>query len=276
MNRSTVGALAVAGALALGACGSATTTEPGTTATSSGASTSAAAEGSGGQSVAVGDVVPLAELAEKSAAAVKAKGTAHISQSAGGQQVSTGQIDYSGSVPRMAMTMSAEGQEVEIVYTDGVMYMGGAQFAALAGGKAWIKVDPDGTDQLSTMMAPTLRQMESSMTSPAEQLTAFGDVDATVSAVEGDRTTYAVKLTQEQLKKSVEAAAKGLPGGLNEAAVSQLPDGLSYTMTVGAGALPLEMVVDMPGSVMTMTYSKWGEPVTISAPPASEVGTFSG
>ncbi len=25
---------------------------------------------------------------------------------------------------------------------------------------------------------------------------------------------------------------------------------------------------------MTMTYSKWGEPVTVTAPPASEVGTF--
>lgn len=270
MNRSILAVGALAGALALGACGTATAPQAGTAAASS------AAPAAAQPSAAVGDVMALKDLAERSSAAIRAKRTVQVAQTVGDAATSTGQIDYAESGPRLAMTTNASGRQVDVVYTDGVMYLGGDSLSTLSGGKKWVKLDPDGTDLMSKMMAPVLTQMESSMSNPADQLKVFADVDATVSAVEDGATTYTIKLTQEQLAASVKAATKGLPGGLSDAAVARLADGLTYTMTVDAGYLPSEMVVDVPNGPVTVTYSKWGEPVTITAPAADEVGTFSG
>ncbi len=266
MKRTILTALALSGALALGACGS-TDTDTGTKAGSS-------QEAPAASSAKVGDTVDLAELATKSSAAVKDKGTAFVAMELGADGVMEGGVDFSGASPKMSMTTKAEGETMQIVYLDKVMYMGGDSFADLTGGKKWIKIDPEGDDLMSKSMGPMLGQMESAIGNPAEALKAYEGAKATVTKVEEDATTYSVKLTKEQLAAGVKAQAAGIPG-VTEEALKQLPDGVTYEMKLSDGYLPMTVETDLGnGEKMTMIYARWGEPVDVKAPAASEVGTF--
>lgn len=264
MKRTTLSAAVLAGALALGACGSATT---------NGAATNKAEQTV--TTAKVGDEVALADLTTASMEAVKAKRTAHMTMAMGSQGTVESDIDYGadGKTPSMAMTMTAEGQSFQMVYVDKVMYMGGEMFAQMAGGKKWIKISADGTDQMSKMMGPMLSQMESSMSNPVQSLAGVQGLKAKVTKVEGDSTTYAVTLTKAQLTELAKKQS-GLPGA-DEQSLSSVPATVTYDMTLGKDGLPQKMDMKLGAESMTMTYSKWGQPVKIAAPPASEVGTFS-
>ncbi|MBM6400143.1 hypothetical protein [Phycicoccus sonneratiae] len=267
MKRSILSALALSGALVLGACGSATND------TAGGSKAAATSEAPAAASAKVGDTVDLAELATKSSAAVKEKGTAHMTMQAATSGTIEADADYSGDSPKMAMTVSESGDTFQMVYLDKVMYMGGDSFAEMTGGKKWIKIDPQGDDMMSKMMGPMLDQMESTVANPAEQLKGVEGATATVTKVADGVTTYQVKLSKEQLAAMVKKQAAGLPG-LTEEALKKVPDGVTYDMSVDAEGLPVTVAMDMGGEKMTITYSKWGEPVEVKAPAASEVGTF--
>ncbi len=263
MTRTILSALALSGALVLGACGSTTA--------GSGASAGAAAPAA---SAKVGDTVDLVELATRSSAAVKDKGTAHMTMDLGSEGSMEADVDYGDTGPRMAMTMTTSGETLEMVYVDTVMYMGGASMAEMAGGRSWIKIDPAGDDMMSKMMGPVLTQMESVMGNPAEQLAAYEGARATVKTVEGGVTTYTVTLTKEQLTAAMSAQKEALPG-LGAEALKRIPaTGVTYDLSLDADDLPVAMSMDASGQALTMTYSTWGEPVDIAAPAASDVGTF--
>lgn len=271
MKRTIITALALSGALALGACGS-TDADTGTKAGTSQEAPAAA-------SAKVGDTVDLAELGAKSSAAVKAKRTSHMTMDLGSEGTAEADVDYSGASPKMAMSMTTSGEKLQIVYIDKVMYMGGESFAEMSGGKKWIKIDPNGKDMMSQMMGPMLGQMESSVSNPAGELANLKGVKATVSKVDASGTTYAVKLTPEQIKEMVKNQAAGIPGVSEDSLKkmiesNQMPDGLTYDLTIDAEGLPSTIVTGMKGATVKMTYSKWGEPVDVKAPAASEVGTF--
>ncbi|MBT9256369.1 hypothetical protein KMZ32_17660 [Phycicoccus sp. MAQZ13P-2] len=271
MKRTVLSVLALSGALVLGACGSSTNE----TSTGSGSSSSsAAAQETKAPTARVGDTVDLKTIAEQSSAAVKAKGTAHMTMKTTGQGAGTieADADYSGDSPKMVMTVDEAGESFQMVYLDKVMYMGADSFKEMTGGKKWLKIDPSGDDPMSQMMGPMLDQMESTVANPTEQLKDVEGAEAKVSKVENGLTTYQVTLTKEQLSAMVKKQS-GLPG-LTEEALKQVPDGVTYDMTLDAEGLPVTVDMDMGGEKMSITYSKWGEPVTVEAPPASEVGTF--
>lgn len=270
MKRTVLSVLALSGALVLGACGSSTTE---TSAGSGSSASSSAVQESKAPTAKVGDTVELKTLAEQSAAAVQAKKTAHMSMTTGSEGTIEADLDYSGSSPKMSMDMSESGQSFKVVYIDKVMYMGGDTFKEMAGGKPWIKIDPSADDAMSKMMGPMLSQMESAMANPTEQLKDVEGVKGTVTKVEDGVTTYEVKLSKEQLAEMVKKQAASMPG-VTEEALKQMPDGVSYEMSFDAEGLPQTVTTDLAGQKLVMTYSKWGEPVTVEAPPASEVGTF--
>lgn len=268
MKRTVLTVVALSGALFLGACG--TETAPAGGATSS-AGTSAEAAPTGAK---VGDTVPLKDIAAKSSKAVEEKGTAHLTTTTKAAGATEADVDFTGSSPKMSMTMTQEGETVEMVYVDKVMYMGGDSFTEMTGGKRWIKIDPKGEDMMSKAMGPLLSQMESSMGNPAEQLEAYGDARAKVTKVDGGVTTYEITLSKKQLAAALEKQTEALPG-ISEKALEQIPaEGLTYTMSIDENALPVTFSMDIAGEQLEMTYSKWGEPVDIKAPAASEVGTF--
>lgn len=270
MKRTVLSVLALSGALVLGACGSSTNE---TSSGSGSAASSSAAQETQAPTAKVGDTVELKTLAEQSAAAVQAKKTAHMSMTTGSEGTIEADLDYSGSSPKMAMDMSESGESFKVVYIDKVMYMGGDTFKEMAGGKPWIKIDPSADDAMSKMMGPMLSQMESAMANPTEQLKDVEGVTGTVTKVENGVTTYEVKLSKEQLAEMVKKQATSMPGVTDEA-LKQMPDGVSYEMSFDAEGLPQTVTTDLAGQKLVMKYSKWGEPVTVEAPPASEVGTF--
>ncbi|MGL5853167.1 MAG: hypothetical protein ACRCZD_20495 [Phycicoccus sp.] len=260
IRRGLGAALSLAVAATLAACGSAT----------------APAVGSGSGSAAkVGDTVELVALAKDSVAAQQAKKTAHMTMTLSGAQEGTieADVDYGTTPPSMAMTMDVGGQAFDMLYVDEVLYLGGGVFAEATGGKKWVKVDPDGDDQLSTMMRPYLDQMSSSLSNPAEQYAVPG-VRAKVKAVDGDRTTYTTTLTKTQLEEALRKQAEKSGAPVDAKATAQLPDQAVYEMTLGKDGIPVSATIDLGVVDTKVVYSKWGEPVDLEAPPASEVGTF--
>ena len=110
------------------------------------------------------------------------------------------------------------------------------------------------------------------MGNPAAVMAKVPNAKATVKSVDATGTTYAVTITKEQLQ-ALESSDTAALGSLTGGALSQLPETLSYDYTVSSDHLPVRMVMKVGGSGVTMTFSKWGEPIRIQAPPASEVGT---
>ncbi|MGL5819843.1 MAG: hypothetical protein ACRCYR_19960 [Phycicoccus sp.] len=264
LRRATSVAVLLAAASALTACG--TVTAPAVPEPAMSASSAAAAGPK------VGDTVPLTDLSAASNRSVSAKKTTHITMSFTGTEQGTyeADVDYRGKNPSVSMEIAQGGQTVDVLFVGGVLFVGSDGFAAQADGKRWIKVDPDGDDAMSKAMGPFLTQMETAFVNPAEQLKGYDGVDATVTAVEADRVTYTVTLTTEQLRAAVK---QGAAPGLDEAALAQLPDGITYEMTLDAAMLPVSMSMDLAGQSMTVEYSDWGRPVTIAAPKKSEIGT---
>lgn len=262
MKRS-LAAVAAAATIVLAGCGSDTDT-----ATNTSSSTSQSSTTSAPQTAKAGESVDFAAVATESAAAVKDKKSAHMTMNLGSQGSVEADVDYASTPQSMKMTMDMSGQSMDMIYIDKVMYMGGDMFAQLTGGKKWIKIDPNGTDALSKQMAPMLKQIETSMANPVEAISALKDVKATVKSTDSSSTTYAVTLTKAQLEEMAKAQ------GTSTEDLSSLPATVTYDYTIGSDKLPQKMTMEVSGQKIDMTFSKWGEPVTIEAPAASEVGTM--
>lgn len=235
----------------------------------SGSSASSSSSAKAAASVKVGDSVDLATVMAGSAEAVKEKKSAHMSMAMGSTGTAEADVDY-GTPTAMKMTMKVSGQAMNMILLDKTIYMGGEMFASMSGGKKWIKVDPEGTDPLSKQMAPLLEQMDSLTANPASQFAALKGVKAKVTAADAGSTTYDVRLTKAQL----EAQKNNSFPGLGDKAGSSFPDGIEYTITLDKDSLPVSTKTTVEGQVVTVTMSKWGEAVDISAPPAGEVGTL--
>lgn len=258
MKRTLV-SLAAIGALALTGCGSddgtATTTE-----------SSAAASESAKPTAKVGDTLPAKELGERTEAAMKKAGTVKMTSTSDGEDIS-GEMSYTDGLAYKLSGMN-DGELMELVYVDTVLYLGGEGVAEMSGGKKFIKIDPEGDDMMSQMMAPLLGVVEQAA-NPSSLLSNLDGVESTVVAVDGDQTTYETKLTADQLRKATEQmVGTELPA---EAAAEI--EAATVRQTVDAEGR-LVKVVTTGGSDMTMTYSDHGAPVDVSAPAASDVGTF--
>ncbi len=263
MKRPTVVVLTLSGALALGACASGGSS--GRTASSAGASAGASA------AVTVkGPTVDLASLMATSSAAVRAKKTVHMVMSSGGSDL-VEDVRYDGSSSAVRMTMNESGHALTLVYIDKVLYMGGDLIASMAGGRTWVKIDPNGTDAFSQSMKSTVDAMASSAANPVEALATVTGVTATQVSKTATTTTYHVALSVDQLKAMVKSQASGIPG-LSAQTASTATSGLTYDITLDRDNLPTTMRLTLGGQPATMTFTKWGEPVDISAPAASEIG----
>lgn len=265
MKTTTVAAAVLTAVLGLTACGSA---DSGTdTAVKTGSSSSSSVQGKNAKK---GDTVDFAEVMTKSAQAVKDKKTGHLSMDMASLGAMEADVDYSSGSPAMSMTMDMAGQKMQIVVVDKVFYLGGDMFSAMTGGKKWVKADPEGTDPLSKQLAPLFDQMDSMVANPAQQFADMKGVKATVAKTDASSTTYDVKLTQDELSKW----QTKLPG-MDAESLKSLPEGIQYSITLDKDQLPTLVETQVQGQSVKVTMGKWGEAVSIKAPPASEVGSFS-
>jgi hypothetical protein len=232
---------------------SATTASPSAEA-STGASTGAAADGT---PAAPGARLTKDNLVATMVAAMREKKTAHMTMELGSSIGADADIRYSGSETDMKMSMDMGPTKAEIILVDGTMYM-----QQSAGGK-YLKIDksdPAMGTLLDQMSAMGPESSISAMNGAVEKVEYAGR-----KSIDGD-TTDLYHVTVDTA-----AAAKGL-GGIAGSA-GNLPASVTYDLYVDHDHLMRRVVMTVSKQTITMTVSKWGEPVDIEAPPASEVMT---
>lgn len=290
MHRSPAlipGALLV---LALAACGSDSDADSaGTTPASPPAvASSAAADPSAGTAPSIapdaGDR-SASDVAKATAAAVREAGSARytFSSSAAGQQVTgTGAFTLKDDRFDTVLTVTVPGQEagtstIEARIIDRTIYVKLPAEDAPEG-KSWLKIAADDDSPLAEGIGPVLEQLTGS-SDPSSGLQALESAESFSS--EGTETIDGVETTKYvaviDLTKAAESATgptkKGyqalVDAGVTQQDYSVWLDGddliRKFSTTVGTGA---------QATTAEGTYTAWGEPVDVEAPPASEIATL--
>jgi hypothetical protein len=175
----------------------------------------------------------------------------------------------------MSVRFAVNGTMYQLVYLDNSFYVNLGQ---QLGGKSWLKFDGTGSNPAVKSMTPLLAKMKQ-LGNPMSGLVALTKVPVTVSA---HQTVDGVDTTRYSFTHDTQLTASDLPSG---AATSAAGAGMLGAMRsvstyyLNAVGLPIEAVtvVTLANQRTTTTtehYSHWGEPVTIAAPPASEIATL--
>lgn len=266
LRRVSVAAVVAPLAISLAACGSdddAARTSSDSSSVAPSDASSPTPEGDGEKSSAVGQQKPGEKLsaqqfADLLEAAFDQATTASISVSTEMPSLSTtseGVVDYTGDSPRMAIEMEGgplpEGSTARIRVLDDAIYMD----TGMSGGKFY-KVPEE---QLSAS------QIDLSSIDPSDALRHFAAAADDVTYVgpedvDGDELHhYSLTLDPAKMKLPAQAAGKA-------------PEQIDYQAWFDDEGRIRRITTDMGdlGST-TLDYDKWGEPVTIEAPPAGEV-----
>ena len=245
-HTKSLAAVALTAALALSACGDA--------GDDAGAKSTSSTSSSAPSGLQAGATVDGGELATKMTDAMVKAGSGTITLDLGTEGKATGSFSMKGGVMEQQMTMPIEGQTMQIVSTGGVIYMKGLPGSK----KPWVKIDPRADDPVSQMFAGLAGDM--------------GDPRQLAKALEGSKATV-VSSTADASTYDVTIDPKALLGG---AAASVAPDAqpVKARYTLDADNRPTLMTVDVQGQSLKVTFGDWGKAVTITAPPADQVGTF--
>lgn len=252
--------IAAASALSLGlaACGgsgdeesspsSSTTTESASPSATESASESESATADGGDDA-------TAQFLDAYAKGLENLTTASIvaTSSIGGMEsVSEGVVDYTTTPPSSQMTVNLGGQSVEMVMIDGAIYM---NMGEMTGGM-WTQMD-EATAEASGANADPLAQMRM-----------FQDAITGAELVGQEDVNGA---QADHWKLTVDSAA--IAG--DAAGAAALPDTIAYDVWLdGEGRFVKSLVeMDVAGQATSTetTMSGFGEPVTITAPPADQI-----
>jgi hypothetical protein len=247
---TSLAALALAAALGLSACGDAGRD----TGAGSGARTSAGSSSSAASGLRAGATVDGGDLAAKMTDAMVKAGSGTISMDLGTEGKATGSFSMKGGVMEQQMTMPIEGQTMELVSTGGIIYMKGLPGSK----KPWVRIDPKADDPVSQMFAG----LAGDMGDPRQLAKALEGSKATVVSSSADASTYDVTIDP-----------KALLGGA-AASVAPATEPVKARYTLDADHRPTLMTVDVQGQQLKITFGDWGKPVTITAPPADQVGPF--
>lgn len=221
--------------------------------------------------VAVGDSVTARELAARTAGALREAGTVRLTVATAGRTLA-GEVDVRGTTPAYRIAGGSGPDAVEVRWVDGVGYLAGQQFRAVAGGRSYLRVRPGGTDRMSRLLAPLLTTLQRAA-EPSALVAGFGTLRATVVKVEGARATWSMQVTAAQLRAATERLL-GQP--LPAQAVSRLK-AMTFEQTLdGAGRLVTARQLGGAEGDTTVTYSDYGAEVRIAAPTPGDVGTAGG
>lgn len=156
-----------------------------------------------------------------------------------------------------------------VIYTD-MFQSVGAQMPT-----PWVSIDPTNDDPASQLFAGALGDQQA-MADARAMLTENADL---VEVEEGEQGTVdGVEATEYLMTVSIDDLLEigAFPEGQLGADASELPiDEITYSFWVDDEYLPVSIGFDMEIEGVTLTmemrFSDWGEPVTIEAPPASDV-----
>jgi hypothetical protein len=187
----------------------------------------------------------------------------------------SGVLRYTASGVDVAMTAGLPGgKKMQLVVIRGTAYMNvGEPYQ----GKHWIRISPGGSDPLSKALGPVLAQLGTGL-----------DLDKQLAGVKDSKITGAtpsglagVPVTRYTLESSEQALLAQLDKfaptpALRDTLRAQFKGAHGESeLWIGADNLPLRVdsrVVGgkAPQTTTTVTYSDWGKPVSIAAPPARD------
>ncbi|WP_026424478.1 hypothetical protein [Actinokineospora inagensis] len=202
--------------------------------------------------------------------------TVHVKMTGGiaGQAVN-GEGDYQfGDPTAMQFEMKTSAGEMSMRLVGNVMYMKSPQ--SIVPGKPWMKFDLGANNALAKSM-DSVKQTDPSKI--IAQIVEAGDLTGVKSEpVDGQDTVhYTVTIDITKLKAD---NALGMDADAIAAAGKAGMKTFTIDMWINHDNLPVRMVNEIPMQGKTVKtqsdYSDWGKPVTITAPPASEVATLPG
>lgn len=197
-------------------------------------------------------------FAERMNAAQLEAGSAHMTlEMSMGEMSTTGEarIKLGENVEDTAMHMSmdAGGMTMEMIMVGTDMYM---NMGELTGNK-FAKLPED---QLQEMDLESLQDQSN----PAAQAETFEKALTDFTAEEGEEID-GVKTTKLTLVLDSRALLEE-SGEVDEEVLQMMGETVEYVMYVGEDDLPRRVVSTVAGSTTTVNYTKWGEPVEVTAP----------
>ncbi|HET7798875.1 MAG TPA: LppX_LprAFG lipoprotein [Humibacillus xanthopallidus] len=251
-------ALILPAVLATAACGKQAEPTPGAT-TAAGATSSAAATTSDTASSTAQPYQDKAALIAGLKSGATSATTAHVSMdmTAAGEKISMqGDTKIDATNPAMQVSMDMGSQmKLDMLLVDKKIYLKG--MPGLPAGK-WAVVDS--SSDIGKQMESSLAQAD-----PTKMYDQFEKAVTDVKpmgedSVDGDKA-YKYELTLDT--KAMGASLAGSSG-------VKVPDTITYLAWVDDANHLRKVTFDIMGSKATMTMSKYGEPVDITAPPASQ------
>ncbi|MFI6304837.1 hypothetical protein ACIBCH_23435 [Amycolatopsis thailandensis] len=286
MKRVTMlAAVTTAAVLALSACGAEK---------QSGAAAPAPSEAKSSLSSPLGDPIQLAALSRESTK--KAKSSKVTMETVAGAQKSTasGQGMYDGENSKLAMIMDSDGKKLDMLFIDNALYfkLDAEDKAELKTDKAYVKISPDGQDPLSQLLGKMMSKAmkDSDPSRILEQVSQAGKITKSDQVVlNGEQTNHYVIEVEAEKAIALIMGEVGIP--LPAETVNQLKAKLAGKNVVittelwlNADQLPVQVVSDStafvkamgaPGDGVaktTVKYTDWGVPVSLTVPPADQVG----
>jgi hypothetical protein len=227
-------------------------------------------------------------LAEKLGANSSTKQSAHMAMS---MEVASQAIKAEGDIklgaaPAMDLTydLPAVGSARMILVDDAFYFELPKQ--AQKNGKAWVKLDPNGSDPVSKSLSGALKETKKN-SDPAQllkQIEGSGDITAKQQeTLNGKQTThYSVTVDVRKYASKVDPDLKSVLDKAVEAGVTTYPievwvDQENLPVRVTAATPFTNPTTQKPDSVkLSIDYSDWGKAVTVTAPPADQVGPMPG
>jgi hypothetical protein len=275
----------VAGLGTLTACGQGTVS--GSAAPAAGSTGSVPAAGG------IGGATTVSQLGALVSANTAAKNTAHFAVQVSGllNMTATGVVRFGSPLEMDEHSTMAGFGDMETVLSGGFAYVKlPDQLAQLMHvNTPWVKNNPNGTDSMDMMINQSLRtaQQNADPAAMLDKIKSSGTITATLKEeVDGQPTThYTITIDLKKMLASLgsgDAMAAEVNQEINAGLTSEPLD-----IWVDSENLPVKFSesVSMPNPVQqgktitvatTGTYTDWGQPVTITAPPADQVGSIPG
>ncbi|WP_326565946.1 hypothetical protein VSH64_29255 [Amycolatopsis rhabdoformis] len=283
--RKTTFVVAAGAALALVLTGCGSKSESGTAAP-------AGDKAASGIAAPFANVLELASASKQGTTKTKSSKMSMTMSAAGKTVTAEGIASYDPADLKMSMTMTTDGQQMEMRLLDKTMYikLPAAELAQMGTDKPWVKISPDSNDPLSKALSGSMGSAgdQSDPTKILDQISEAGRI------VSSDQTTldgqpvnhYKVEI---DLAKSIDKTLASADDA-TRAKVKEMIKGkdiqIPAEIWVDKDQLPLQITMDESAMMqamgagaassggtgkMTIKYSDWGTAVNVTAPPADQI-----
>ena len=191
-------------------------------------------------------------------------GSAHMTMTMSGAMSVTaeGDVSYAKSGPEMRMTMSMAQMgagKMDMRVVDGIVYM---TIPSVTPGGKFLEIDPkDKSNPMSRSFGSLSEQMD-----PLTSVRAMRSGVRKVTYVGAERVDG---VEADHYRVVVDSAA--MFRAMKQQTVPGMPKNLVYEMWLDDHDLLRRMQFEVAGQTVDMSMSKWGEPVSVEAPPAGKV-----